>query len=872
MSKKTAVLKEPVELNDDVELVESVAGEMVALTGQITQACKRVPPLWPLKNFVAVNPFMGLADQSFATACSTMRRVAHADILSPLSFYRQHLESLRIIDADLQTAIDESRELLIASLGEPVAHTFTIAYLKDAVRSAAPEGRNRLPEDAMLSVSEVFDSVRDTNWSRFIVEECSKWCGAYYDQGQSAWRMPWRSLPPYAGWKQAAVLDQTPEIMGLPGFRDKIAELPAEPLQAIETVLNRLEVPANKVEEFLHHELMTLSGWSAYVQYLAREKGLYGTEDDSLVQLLAIRLAYDYALYALHPDPQFRDAWQTKVVARSKKPIGARDNAVTLDLMTRYVLQQAFERGFQRDLVNRLAISNQLTIPGRKDEPRKAVQAAFCIDVRSEVYRRNLEVVSPAIETIGFAGFFAFFIEYIQIGHQHGSAQCPVLFTPKFRVRETVKNASAEEVDDILSKRIRRKLVDKAWRSFKTSAVSCFPFVETTGLMYGAKLITDTFGITRTVVKPSVDGFDQAVAKRTAPKIEFEKRSLGMGADPTETGIVTTAQVDAAATALGAMALTSNFARLVALCGHGSTTVNNPYASGLDCGACGGHTGEANVRVGAAIFNHPDIRAGLAERGIVIPDDTWFIGVLHDTCTDDLRIYDEDLIPASHQKDVEQLRIWLEKASHATRKERSDSLGISTKTPGIMDEQVRVRSRDWAQVRPEWALANNAAFIAAPRERTKNLNLGGRSFLHNYHSEADPEKAVLELIMIAPMVVANWINMQYYGSTVNNERFGSGNKVLHNVIGTVGVLQGNGGDLQVGLPIQSVHDGQQAMHEPLRLNVFIEASQEEMNRIIEKHENVRQLLDNQWLHLFQIAEEGKRYFRYNGNLSWQAVN
>jgi hypothetical protein len=555
---------------------------------------------------------------------------------------------------------------------------------------------------------------------------------------------------------------------------------------------------------------------------------------------------------------------------------------VTLDLMTRYVLQLAFERAFQRDLVNRLATSNQLTTPGRQEEPRKAVQAAFCIDVRSEIYRRNLEVVSPEIETIGFAGFFAFFIEYIQIGYQHGSAQCPVLFTPKFRVRETVKNATPEEVDDILSLRIRRKLVDKAWRSFKTSAVSCFPFVETTALLFGAKLITDllfgaklitdTFGITRTVVKPSVDGLDHAVVKRTAPQIHVQTRSLGMGAGPTETGIATTAQVDAAATALGAMALTSNFARLVALCGHGSATVNNPYASGLDCGACGGHTGEANVRVGAAIFNHPEIRAGLAERGIVIPEDTWFVGALHDTCTDDVRIYDEDLIPASHHKDLEQLRIWLTKASHATRKERSDTLGITVETPGILDEQVRARSRDWAQVRPEWALANNAAFIAAPRERTKNLNLGGRSFLHNYHFEADPQKAVLELIMIAPMVVANWINLQYYASTVNNERFGSGNKVLHNVTGMLGVLQGNGGDLQVGLPMQSVHDGKRFMREPLRLNVFIEAPQEEMNRIIEKHENVRHLLDNQWLHLFQIADEGKRYFRYAGHLSWQAVN
>ena len=47
--------------------------------------------------------------------------------------------------------------------------------------------------------------------------------------------------------------------------------------------------------------------------------------------------------------------------------------------------------------------------------------------------------------------------------------------------------------------------------------------------------------------------------------------------------------------------MTGDFARLVLLAGHGSSTVNNPYATGLDCGACGGHTGEANARVAAGL-------------------------------------------------------------------------------------------------------------------------------------------------------------------------------------------------------------------------------------------------------------------------------
>ena len=55
-----------------------------------------------------------------------------------------------------------------------------------------------------------------------------------------------------------------------------------------------------------------------------------------------------------------------------------------------------------------------------------------------------------------------------------------------------------------------------------------------------------------------------------------------------------------------------------------------------------------------------------------------------------------------------------------------------------MESAVRGRGTDIARVRPEWALANNAALIAAPRSRTAGLKLDGRVFLHEYDPEADP--------------------------------------------------------------------------------------------------------------------------------------
>ena len=130
---------------------------------------------------------------------------------------------------------------------------------------------------------------------------------------------------------------------------------------------------------------------------------------------------------------------------------------------------------------------------------------------------------------------------------------------------------------------------------------------------------------------------------------------------------------------------------------------------------------------------------------------------------------------------------------------------------------------------------------------------------------------MLELILTAPVVVASWISLQYYGSTVAPEVFGAGNKLLHNVTGGFGVVEGNGGHLRAGLPWQSVHDGARLVHEPLRLSVLIEAPREAIAAILDQHSEVRALFDNKWLYLFALDDRGRMAWRYNGALRWEAV-
>jgi uncharacterized protein YbcC (UPF0753/DUF2309 family) len=291
--------------------------------------------------------------------------------------------------------------------------------------------------------------------------------------------------------------------------------------------------------------------------------------------------------------------------------------------------------------------------------------------------------------------------------------------------------------------------------------------------------------------------------------------------------------------------------------------MNNPHASALQCGACGGYSGEVNARLLAALLNDRQVRRQLEGRGIMIPDDTLFLGALHDTTTDAVTLYTQDHDTTAHGADLANARAWFEAAGSLTRGERALRL------PHASDERsIHRRARDWSEVRPEWALAGCQSFIAAPRHRTAGRNLHGRAFLHDYDWTQDRGFGVLELILTAPVVVASWISLQYYGSTVAPAIFGGGNKLLHNVTGGIGVVEGYAGVLRAGLPRQSVHDGERYMHEPLRLAVCIEAPQEAMTDILRKHASVRTLFDNRWLYLFGLDDAGRMASRYAGDLAW----
>lgn len=816
--------------------------ELTPLKSALGAVAKKIAPVWPLESFVAVNPYLGMIGDDFRSVAHRLRRVAGARMTMPLDFYLDAFDRGEVTTEDVAEALvaagrPEDPESFLRGVREMAAATTT-------------------PEPTVPTVADVARRVTGTDWVRFTTDRISAWASSHFDQGQAEWG-PGRTEPSlYAAWRSEAELDRTPEIMGVAGFRSAVASLPSEPLAAAEAALTRLGLPEEGLDAYIHRLGLRVGGWAAHASRIVWDRGLYeGAEDDTLVQFLCVLLSFEVALLEGLQKRGVASAW-----AQARQQLAAVENTPTGDLDDCLVLQAAFERAAQR----KLEAQFNDRAPVRRIDPKGArprAQAVFCIDVRSEVYRRHLEAADGGIETLGFAGFFAFPVEFVPLAHDRGGTQCPVLLTPAAKIEEGLPDED-EELEAIEGRRLSHE-VKRAWQSFKMGAVSCFSFVGPVGLAYLPKLFTDGFGWTRPVPHPAEEGLGREVVKAKDARLAVRERN------GETTGLSLEQRVDLAAGALGAMSLTSGFARLVLITGHGSTTVNNPHATGLDCGACGGRTGEANARVAAHVLNDPEVRSRLAERGIEVPEDTVFLACQHDTTTDEVAIFNRNSVPSTHSKDLADLEAALEQAGKSCRAERAGRLCL--RDGEAVDRAVLARSRDWAQVRPEWGLAGCSAFIVAPRHRTQSLSFGGRSFLHSYEWRQDEGFSVLELIMTAPMVVASWISLQYYASTVDNQLFGCGNKTLHNVVGMIGVLEGNAGDLRTGLPWQSVHDGAQLQHDPLRLNVMIEAPTEAMNAIIEKHEMVRHLLDNGWLHLYAIDEEGHLTLKYDGNFAWKPV-
>lgn len=665
-----------------------------------------------------------------------------------------------------------------------------------------------------------------------------KWCGGFFDAGQGSIDMPYREKGFYYGFLKLAAFDKQLHH-NKKEAKEFLQQLPESADVAIKLCLQRLCVSKGQEEAFLSKTFSYLPGWAGFVKWKTDWQNPNSSEkaNVTLIDFLAVRLVLTCILW-----PE---------AAKEKK-------SVDDDYLVKKILAKLKnnEDSYRQKLLS-------LLLPEVKKEvaqvSQRNAQLVFCIDVRSEPFRRAIESLGH-YETFGFAGFFGLPVRIDEFDSNKNKECCPVLLKSKYAIKEI---QAAANKDDFERYQRGKKLINSCkslYTQLKYNVSTPFALVESLGLWCGLNMTLKS--LSPELSSHSVSAIKGWLKPAIPTKVAYELSETDV-----EQGLSLQDQINYAQTALRLMGLTSGFAKLIILCGHGSSTENNPYASALDCGACGGNHGGINARLLASILNKLEVRQGLEDCGMHIPLDTIFYGALHNTTTDCVELYTHDVAHSIYPELLSQLQNDLKKAKFLTNHERGIKLHSS-----MPHKDILRRSLDWSETRPEWGLAKNAAFIVAPRHLTKNIALDGRCFLHSYRFEQDPDGALLETILTAPMVVAEWINTQYLFSTLDNVAFGSGSKVTHNVVGTIGVMQGNGSDLMHGLPLQSVMSSDEhPYHEPQRLLTVVYAPKEKVSQVIEKHSILKTLFMNQWVHLVIINPIDQLPYQLSPSGEWNFV-
>lgn len=823
------------------------------LRSDIRLAARVLPTHYPLGTFIAVNPLAGLQSMPFEQAIRRSRDLYGTSGTLPESTFRTLHHQGRITDADVDSALTRRYPLLA---DEPDVHladrrlTALELLRADLLHGVeAPRPRRQVQIRAEQLSPEIAGTVD---------AQTAKWSAAFL--GDASWPMPGREDGFYAAWRRLAPGDRT-----LPrAVRTALRATAERPDDAILDALASLGVTENARIAYLQAHLTRLPGWAAHVHWCAdRDAGI------DLLQYLAMRLNYEAALLQNHrgrtaeqppqptpPTARTRAAhllqiWGITEATETEITTAARILAVLPAPSRTMIWQNAFEAHYHNRLLD------NLTSHHPPSAPPAHTQLITCIDTRSEGLRRHLEACG-AYQTLGFAGFFAVAIRFTDLLGGAPADLCPVLISPSHEIAEVPAPQANRAAGRRLAGATNLAGAETAFHAAKESLAAPFALAEAAGW------VALPLSAAKTLTPSAVGGLRRRLQDVISPTVQT---LLTVGTMPLAERALF-AQVT-----LTTIGLTEHFGRLIVLCGHQSDTENNPYQASLDCGACGGQGGGPNARTAALILNQPEVRDELRTVGIDIPNHTYVVAALHDTATDRITLLDTHRIPASHHADVERLEADLLRAGRALAAERCTTLPGARRrlSPRAAARHVERRSMDWAQVYPEWGLAGNAAFVIAPREVTRALDLKRRTFLHSYEAAVDADGTALETILTAPLVVAQWINCQYYFSTVAPTVFGAGTKTVHNVVGNVGVIAGHVGDLRLGLPWQSVSYHDRLLHEPLRLLAVVQAPRARIDSVIDRNPILQQLFGNDWVSMAareHAAEPWQRWTR----AGWQPWN
>jgi len=726
---------------------------------------------------------------------------------------------------------------------------------------------------------------------RLVNDVLIRFCAAFLDQGVAGWTLPERDAGFFGAWtalyQHSRPVD--PWLRGLPAELARISARGLGPLASIDESLRLLGVSPGEEEEYLSQTLLALRGWAGMLWQMETnaEWTVHPAPVGTLVEYVAIRLILErLALASVAREnwddeddlarmrsrlrkrtaqpPRFSVVQRSFFVFQLAQYLGwkpahlqrlsklewgglVREIETFSELERRRIYHLAFERRYRNRILDAV-VAHADRVPPQLERP--TFQVVCCLDEREESFRRHLEEVAPTCETFGVAGFFGVAMYYRGVTDAHFVPLCPIVIKPTHFVQEEVVYSFARshrrrtETRRVLGRVVHqlhvvsRSIVGGAATAILGSLAS-IPLVMRVLFPRATARIRRLFG--RFMQPPPIT------------RLLIERLDANPGPAGAHVGYSVDEMVTIVERVLNDIGLTSRFARLVVILGHGSSSLNNPHGSAYDCGACGGARGGPNARAIAGMANDLRVRERLAAAGLLIPRETVFVGGFHNTCDDSIIYFDLDRLPSSHRDDFEAAMAALDETRRRNAHERcrrfeSAELAMS---PEAALRHVEGRSEDLSQTRPECGHATNAICFVGRRQRTKGLFLDRRCFLTSYDPTNDDEQcSILTRILQAVFPVCAGINLEYYFSYVDPQGYGCGTKLPHNITSLLGVMDGAASDLRPGLPWQMVE-----IHEPLRLLFIVEVDAAAMLRVIESNPGIGRLVQNEWVQLAVLDPE-----------------
>ncbi len=775
---------------------------------------KFLPAQAPLKDFIFQNNLEAFQDMDFFKALTTASEIFGYKVFLSLTEFRALYKQGRVREDVLDKIITEQKGLDNLKLWKERALSKKYENLPAArIRSLRANWKKEYKID--------LDSLVHPILFRIL---CS-----YLDQGISIWNFP--------VWENGflASVKELEENSFTSFFRTKRAKnLLLKGDCSLENLLKIVVGDESLYSQYLFDQQFAHQGWSGMVSVIENNpKSLIDTRKISLKDLITLELLFE--IDAL--DMQFGiNIWSPLGIRLTEKPVELFSEVKETELdAVLTIWQESFEWTYYDEVLAGLL--------NKKKSPEKIVtssfQAMFCIDDREISLRDYLEKLDTNCETFGTPGFFnvEFFFQPEQ--GKFYTKLCPAPVTPKYLIKELGVNG--------------KRKTDVHFNKEANSLFGGWLISQTLGFESALRLIFNIFRPTMSTAAASSFKHMNKASKLTIVNTDLTQRENEL-----QIGFTIAEMVQRVQDLLKSIALVKNFASIVYVIGHGASSVNNPFYATMDCGACSCRPGSVNARVLSFMANHPEVRALLAERGILIPDETRFVGGLHDTTRDDIIFFDEDLLSSLHLEQHKINHQTFEKALDLNSKERSRRFeSINTKfSPKSIHEKIRTRSVSVFEPRPELDHATVALTIIGRRELTKGLFLDRRSFLNSYNYKTDLDGEFLFNIMKPIAPVCGGINLSYYFARVDNQKLGAGTKLPHNVMGLFGVSNGIDGDLRPGLPSQMIES-----HDPIRLLVIVEHFPEVVLETIQKLPNY-EWYKNNWFHLVVMNPETSEFFEF----------